>query len=264
MHPWYLKLCNKVVLIKTLLHIIKLLPSDGKKFYSFIRLTIGMQPNNMDYYKQAMIHKSAMLKDSQTNRYINNERLEYLGDAILGSIVAEVLYELYPHKNEGFLTKTRSRIVNRSLLNSIAHQMHLQVWVKTKSLNDIAQTSILGDALEALIGAVYLDKGYIKCKQFVVEKILNQYIDIRKIANKDTNYKSLLIEWGQKHKQSVNFITEELHGLSEDAIKFKAKAFTDEKLLGEGEGVSKKEAQQNAAKQAIKNIEKPNSSQHNS
>ncbi|MCU4162695.1 ribonuclease III [Carboxylicivirga caseinilyticus] len=242
-------------MIKPLLHIIKLLPFRGKKFYGFIRNTTGLTPSSIELYEQAMIHKSAMLKDAHTKRYMNNERLEYLGDAILGSIVAEVLYEYFPHKNEGFLTKTRSRIVNRSLLNSVALEMDLHKWVKTQSLLDVSQTSILGDALEALIGAVYLDKGYNKCKQFVSEKIINHYIDLPKIAREDNNYKSLLIEWGQKQKKTVNFITEELHTFEETTIKFKAKALIDEELFGEGEGYSKKEAQQNAAHQALEHIE---------
>jgi len=239
------------------LHIIKLLPFRRKKFYGFIQTTTGCNPSNLEVYEQAMIHKSAMLKNSKTNKYTNNERLEYLGDAILGSIVAEVLYKYFPHKNEGFLTKTRSRIVNRSLLNSIALEMDLHKWVKTQSLLDVSQTSILGDALEALIGAVYLDKGYAKCKQFVQEKILNQYIDLQRIAREDNNFKSLLIEWGQKNKKSVNFITEELHSYSdsETSTKFKSKALINEELLGEGEGHSKKEAQQNAAHQALDKIE---------
>nr|WP_319401372.1 ribonuclease III [uncultured Carboxylicivirga sp.] len=244
-------------MIKPLLHIIKLLPFRGKKFYGFIRTTTGLKPSDITIYEQAMIHKSAMLRNDQTKRYMNNERLEYLGDAILGSIVAEVLYQFFPHKNEGFLTKTRSRIVNRSLLNSIALEMDLHKWVKTQSLLDVSQTSILGDALEALIGAVYLDKGYTKCKQFVEDKLLNQYIDLQKIAREDNNFKSLLIEWGQKNKKSVNFITEETHSYtdSETPTKFKSKALIDEELLGEGEGHSKKEAQQNAAHEALDRIE---------
>lgn len=241
-------------MIKPLLHIIKLLPFKGKKFYGFIRLTTGLKPNNIELYEQAMIHKSAMHKNTKSNRYINNERLEYLGDAMLGAIVAEILYEYFPKKNEGFLTKIRARIVNRSLLNSIALEMGLHHWVKTQALLDVSQTSILGDALEALIGAVYLDKGYSKCKLFVSEKILNEYINLKKIAREDNNYKSLLIEWGQKHKKSVNFISEELHEVMESPTKFKAKALIDEELLGEGQGLSKKEAQQNAAHQALDSI----------
>lgn len=204
----------------------------------------------MELYQQAMIHKSAMLKGNGKS-FINNERLEYLGDAILGAIVAEILYEQFPNKNEGFLTKTRARIVNRNLLNNIAYQMEMQYWVKMQSQIDVSQTSILGDALEALIGAVYVDKGYSKCKAFIQKMIIDKYINLHSIAKKDTNYKSLLIEWGQKQKKNVNFITEEIHEASEETATFIAKALINDELLGEGEGYSKKEAQQNSAHQAL-------------
>ncbi len=241
-------------MIKPLLHIIKLLPFKGKKFYNFIWSATGLRPNNMELYQQAMVHKSAMIKANKKG-FINNERLEYLGDAILGAIVAEILFEQFPNKNEGFLTKTRARIVNRNLLNNIAYQMGLQHWVKMQSQIDASQTSILGDALEALIGAVYVDKGYSKCKAFIQKRLIDKYINLHSIAKKDTNYKSILIEWGQKHKKNVNFVTEEIHEASELTATFIARAIINEELLGEGEGYSKKEAQQNAAHQALQSLE---------
>jgi len=196
-----------------------------------------------------------MIKRSN-NRFINNERLEFLGDAMLGSIVADELYNRFPDKNEGFLTKTRSRIVNRSLLNEIALKMGLGEWVKAQSKIDIANTSILGDALEALIGAIYVDKGYKSCEKFVLNVIINQYIDLVTVAKKDTNYKSLLIEWGQKHKESVHFITEEKHSLNSLTPTFIARAAINNEVMGQGEGYSKKEAQQNAARIALKALKK--------
>jgi len=189
-------------------------------------------------------------------KFINNERLEFLGDAILGSIVAEELYKRFPRRDEGFLTKTRSRIVNRSLLNEIALKMGLGQWIKSQSQIDIAQTSIPGDALEAIVGAVYLDRGYTQCQQFVFDKIITPHINLNKVAKKDSNYKSLRIEWGQKHKKSINFITEEQHVSNGSAPVFMAKAAIDNDPVGEGKGFSKKEAQQNAARQALKIIHK--------
>jgi len=215
----------------------------------------GLRPVNLDLYKQAFIHKSAMIK-GPNGKYINNERLEFLGDAILGSIVAEELYMRFPRRDEGFLTKTRSRIVNRSLLNEIALKMGLGQWIKAQSQIDISQTSIPGDALEAIVGAVYLDRGYSTCQQFVFDKIITPHINLNKIAKKDTNYKSLLIEWGQKQKKSINFITEEQHVSNGSAPIFMAKAAIDNAPVGEGKGFSKKEAQQNAARQALKIIHK--------
>ncbi len=237
-------------MIKPLLHIIKLFSLRREKFYSFIRQATGIRPVDISIYKQAFIHKSSMIK-GEDGRFVNNERLEFLGDAMLGAIVADVLYQRFPGKNEGFLTKMRSRIVNRTLLNTIALKMDLGKWISVQSKIDITQTSILGDALEALIGAIYLDQGYKVCEQFIVEQIINQYVDIKQVAKKDSNYKSLLIEWGQKHKQSVYFITEEKHVADGEAASFIAKASVDEMEIGQGEGMSKKEAQQNAARKAL-------------
>ena len=252
MHLWYLKHCKKAV-IKPLLNIIKLFPLRREKFYNFIHSATGIHPHNLDIYHQAFIHKSAMIK-GHNKRFINNERLEFLGDAMLGSIVADELYKRFPEKNEGFLTKTRSRIVNRTLLNNIALQMGLGTWVKAQSKIDIANTSILGDTLEALIGAIYVDRGYKYCERFVLKIIINQYIDLVTVAKKDTNYKSLLIEWGQKHKVSVHFITEEKHTSNNLTPTFVARAAINNEVIGQGEGFSKKEAQQNAARIALKEL----------
>ncbi|WP_430817940.1 ribonuclease III [Carboxylicivirga sp. N1E11] len=238
-------------MIKLLLHIIKRFPLRRETFYGFVRNTTGLRPGDLSIYQQALVHKSAMKKEGG-KRYVNNERLEFLGDAMLGAIVADELYRQFPHKNEGFLTKTRSRIVNRSLLNKIALKMGLGEWIDAQSKIDITQTSILGDALEAFIGAVYVDKGYAACQDFVLQQIVYRYIDLKRVAHKDTNYKSLLIEWGQKHKQSVHFITEEKHQSSDTAPTFVARAAVDGEVVGHGEGFSKKEAQQNAARHALK------------
>ncbi|MCU4157909.1 ribonuclease III [Carboxylicivirga sp. A043] len=252
MHLLYLKHCRKAV-IKPLLHIIKLFSLRRGKFYSFIKKVTGIIPGDISIYKQAFIHKSAMIK-GKDRRFVNNERLEYLGDAMLGAIVANVLYNRFPNKNEGFLTKTRSRIVNRSLLNDIALKMGLGDWVNAQSKIDISQTSILGDALEALIGAVYVDKGYEVCEKFVLNQIVLEYVDLKQVAKKDSNYKSLLIEWGQKHKQSVHFITEEKHISEGAAPTFIARAAVEGEVIGQGEGFSKKEAQQNAARNTLKEL----------
>ena len=237
------------------MHIIELFSLRGKKFYNSMKSVTGFRPLNLDLYKQAFMHKSAMIK-GPNGKFINNERLEFLGDAILGSIVAEELYKRFPRRDEGFLTKTRSRIVNRSLLNEIALKMGLGQWIKSQSQIDIAQTSIPGDALEAIVGAVYLDRGYTQCQQFVFDKIITPHINLNKVAKKDTNYKSLLIEWGQKQKKSINFITEEQHVSNGSAPVFMALAAIDNDPVGEGKGFSKKEAQQNAARQALKIIHK--------
>ena len=237
------------------MYIIKLFSLRGEKFYSFIHQTTGYRPVNIKIYEQAFIHKSAMIK-GRNGKFTNNERLEYLGDAILGAIIADKLYHYFPNRNEGFLTKIRSRIVNRTLLNEIGSKMHFNKWIKAQSKIDIANTSILGDALEALIGAIYVDKGYEACKQFVEAKILKQYIDLSKIAVKDTNYKSLLIEWGQKYKKSIQFSTEKKQTATDTHPVFLSNVLIDNIITSYGEGFSKKEAQQNAAHEALKQVDK--------
>ncbi len=258
MHLWYLKHCKKAV-IKPLLHIIKLFSLRRGEFYNFIYSATGIKPHNLNIFQQAFTHKSAMIKGSD-NRFINNERLEFLGDAMLGSIVADELCKRFPEKNEGFLTKTRSRIVNRTLLNDIALKMGLGKWVKAQSKIDITNTSILGDTLEALIGAIYIDRGYKYCERFVLKVIINQYIDLVIVAKKDTNYKSLLIEWGQKYKESVHFITEEKHSSTSLTPTFIARAAINNEVIAQGEGFSKKEAQQNAAHITLKQLKRRTSS----
>jgi ribonuclease-3 len=235
--------------------LIKLFSPRGKKFYFYIWMLTGLRPRNLSLYRLALTHKSANLK-AEDGRLISNERLEYLGDAVLGAIIATELYIRYPKGSEGFLTKTRSRIVSRSHLNEIASAMGLAQMLATNLQTDPRQTHVLGDALEALIGAVFLDYGFDECSKFINTKLIDKYIDIEKLIKKDTNYKSLLIEWAQKYKKSVNFTTEEHHAAGEHSPVFISNASVDGEKVGEGKGSSKKEAQQNAARTALENVTK--------
>lgn len=236
---------------------IKLFSRKGRKFYGFINSTTGIRPGKTDLYRQALVHKSVLRRKKSSEPY-NNERLEYLGDAILGAIVAQELFLLYPNEDEGFLTKTRSRIVSRVNLNQIALNMGLQNWIKFHPPGDISQTHILGDALEAIIGAIFLDKGYESTRKFVRNRILTQYLDLKEIVENDTNYKSILIEWGQKHKCPIHFITEEYPVTEENGPVFFAKAIVRDQVSGQGTGNSKKEAEQKAANEALENVEYQN------
>jgi len=233
----------------------KLLPHPGKKFYSLVKKITGVKPKNISYYHLAFQHKSLMRKD-QSGQPVNNERLEFLGDAVLGSVVAHELFKRFPHLDEGSLTKMRSRIVNRNNMNRIALKMGLDKVIKTQPLNDMAQTHIPGDALEALIGAIYMDLGHEKATTFIYRKILSEQTDFSVIAENDTNYKSLLIEWGQKNRCSVHFVTEEYPDQLPGGVGFIARALINHQIMGEGKGASKKEAQQNAACQALDNVVK--------
>jgi ribonuclease-3 len=185
---------------------------------------------------------------------VNNERLEYLGDAILGTIVAEYLYNRFPFKDEGFLTQMRSRVVNRSFLTQLAFKMRLNRFVISNA-NSVSESSHLyGDLLEAFIGALYLDSGYTVTKQFVIKKIFNQHVDIQEMEKMDNNFKSQLIEWGQKIKQEVEFKTVNNPDSRPEKMPFISDVSIDGKVMGRGEGFSKKEAQQNAAQQALEKL----------
>jgi ribonuclease III len=207
----------------------------------------GFYPGSPMVYQMALMHKSAQQRGPKGN-LISNERLEFLGDAVLGAVIAMELYRLFPDKDEGALTKMRSRIVNRSLLNEVGIKLGLDSLVKCQSQLDLKQTHILGDAVEALIGAVFVDRGFEASRLFVLERIIKPHVNLFDIALTDSNYKSLLIEWGHKHKKQIEFRTEEILNDSGSAVSFYCKVSVDDIETGHGTGTSKKEAQQNAAR----------------
>ena len=240
-------------MIRNLIYKIKLFSSPRKEFYSYIRDLTGHSPIKFKLYDIAFIHKSASYVDKMGN-VVNNERLEYLGDAVLGTIVAEYLYNRFPFKDEGFLTQLRSRVVNRSFLTQLTFKMKLNRYVISNA-NSVSESSHLyGDLLEAFIGAIYLDCGYAVTKQFVIKKIFNQHVDIQMMERTDNNFKSQLIEWGQKMKQEVEFKTINNPDSGSEKMPFLSEACIDGKVMGKGEGFSKKEAQQNAAQQALNKL----------
>jgi ribonuclease-3 len=214
----------------------------------------GIRPGNISLYEQAFVHRST-LRRHQKGYEINNERLEYLGDAIIGAVVAQELYQLFPDKDEGFLTKTRAKIVNRANMNKIAGKMELQKYIQFNPPSDISQTHVLGDALEAIIGAIFIDKGYSKARKFIRKKIMAEYLDLPHIVKNDSNYKSMLIEWGQKNRHSVHFITEEYPISNLNGPLFVSQALIDSETAGQGEGNTKKEAQQKAAGEAMGKVD---------
>jgi len=239
--------------IRNLLYEIKLFSSPRKEFYSYIKDLTGHSPLKFKLYDIAFIHKSASYVDKMGN-VVNNERLEYLGDAVLGTIVAEYLYNRFPFKDEGFLTQLRSRVVNRSFLTQLTFKMGLNRYVVSNANSVNESSHLYGDLLEAFIGAIYLDSGYAVTKQFVIKKIFNQHVDIREMEKVDNNFKSQLIEWGQKIKQEVEFKTVNNSEHGSEKMPFVSDACVEGKVMGRGEGYSKKEAQQNAAQQAIERL----------
>jgi ribonuclease-3 len=237
------------------LSVVKFRLSDEREFYDTIVGITGVCPSNLHHYKLAFKHSSLMLRDERGTP-LNNERLEFLGDAVLGNTIALHLFNKFPDKDEGFLTIIRSRIVSRTNLNDIALKMGIDKLIQTKPPNKINNTHIPGDALEALIGAIYLDLGNKTASKFIKNKILSEQIDLKEILKKDTNYKSHLVEWAQKYKYEINYVTEEFSSPLINRKTFKAKVFVNEILFGEGKGNSKKEAQQNAACKSFDTIRK--------
>ncbi len=233
---------------------IKLLFSSKKELYSSIKKLTGFYPSNISLYEEAFIHKSASSKDADGN-IINNERLEFLGDSILDSIIAEHLCNNYPNQNEGFLTTMRSKLVNREFINDLAKKIGLKNLV-VSNMRTTYNTNILGNVFEAFIGAIYLDKGYSKTKKFFITKVIKEYIDLDEIENRETNFKSKLIEWCQKNKKEISFISSEKTSETPSKPVFISKVEVDNYTYGAGKGFSKKEAEQKAAKQALRKLVK--------
>ena len=224
-----------------------------REFNSRLKKILGFKPGNLKLYEIAFIHRSATFT-LPDGKKINNERLEYLGDAVLDAILSDFLFEKFPDATEGFMTKIRSRIVNREILNQLSISMGLQE-ILISNINSFQPTkNLYGDALEALIGAVFIDKGFRKTKKFFIRNVLNKYLDLEVIVRTDTDYKSLVFEWVQKHKSSIIFTYNEEYDFNLRKSVFSTILIIDKKEMGEGHGTSKKEAEQEAAHQAWKRL----------
>lgn len=232
---------------------IRLLFVKNKESYLCFYCILGFYPRNINLYQQALLHKSSSIR-SEEGRQLNNERLEFLGDAILDAIVGDIVYNRFPGKREGFLTNTRSKIVQRETLNKLAVEIGLDKLIKFSSRSSSHNSYMYGNAFEAFVGAIYLDQGYDRCKQFVDEKIISPYIDLDKISRKEVNFKSKLIEWSQKNKMEVSFELIEQFSDGEGNPVFQTEILIQKQSAGTGTGYSKKESQQNAAKMAIHKI----------
>lgn len=211
---------------------------------------LGFVPGNLSLYRLAFRHKSVAqnVKKGVKN---SNERLEFLGDAVLGSVVAEVLFKLYPYEDEGFLTELRSKIVNRVNLNQLARKLGFDQLIQydNRMVNTTRQGSLLGDAFEALVGAIYLDKGYDFTKNFLVNHIIKSHIDIHRLEQTETNFKSKLIEWCQRHGKDITFeLIENKDGESNKL--FTVQASIDGEIMGQGKEFNKKNAEKLAAEKA--------------
>jgi ribonuclease-3 len=233
---------------------IKGLLSKDKKLNNFIKNVFGYYPGNILIYKLALCHKSASTEEIKGIKN-NNERLEYLGDAILSAVIADYFFKKFPGKDEGFLTEMRSRIVSRDNLNKLSEKLGINKFIKASGNN--IYRSINGDAFEAIVGAIFLDKGFNFTKKVIINRIIKYHIDIDQIEAKDQNYKSQMIEWSQKEKKQIEFIvTNEIgNGYKKQYI---VEVLIDKVPSGNGRDYSIKKAEQNAAEKALANISENN------
>jgi len=237
-----------------LLRSLGLKSTSDRQISQAIKNIFGFYPSNLNLYKLAFRHRS--VGSGNHGLKINNERLEFLGDAVLSSIIADYLFKKFPREDEGFLTETRSKIVCRSMLNKLATKLGLDKLIKANFDPKTVSKSIRGDAFEAFIGALYLDKGYSFTKKVIVRRIISVHLDIDELVRQESNYKSKLIEWTQKEKKSIAFnVLDEIgEGFSKQYI---VEVVIEGKQIAEGRDFAIKNAEQNASEKAWNQIFPP-------
>ena len=240
-------------MLSNLIDRMKLPFRKDKELYLSLRKIIGFYPHDISYYKLALMHKS-MYKRNAKGKPVNNERLEFLGDAVLDATVGDIVYRHFPGKREGFLTNTRSKLVQRDTLNRLAQEMGINQLILSSGRSQSHNSYMGGNAFEALVGAIYLDRGYDACMEFMRKRILAQMINIDKVAYKEVNFKSKLIEWSQKNRVRIDF-----KSILEEKDKTGSPVFVYRVMLEgvegcEGKGYSKKESQQLASKLTLEKL----------
>jgi len=221
---------------------------DGDFFLAMTKI-LGFKPRKLDVYKKAFLHRSANKRDKKGNP-LNYERLEFLGDAMLGTIISKYLYTEVPAGDEGYLTKMRSKIVSRKHLNELGKDLNLIEHVESKIPKAHFGDNIHGNVFEALVGAIYLDRGYPYCEKFIRARVIVPYVDIEQLEGKVISYKSLVIEWCQKQKNSFDYEVYEDTG--NDPVKhFAVKLFINGKVMSKARATSKKKAEEKASKRAF-------------
>ena len=234
--------------------LIKLLFVKDKELYVFIHRITGYYPRDIRPYQLAMVHRSKPVK-MRDGRWANNERLEYLGDAVLDTVVADFLYSTFPGKHEGFLTSTRAKLVQRESLNRIGNSLHLDSHVHALMHTSSHNSYICGNALEALVGAVYLDQGYQRCRKFIINRLIKKHFDLNDLVKTEQNFKSRLIEWTQKYRITIEY---ELVDSYTDADKnpvFRTAVILGGIYASDAVGYSKKESHQSASKKALDRLQ---------
>ena len=237
-------------MLSNLLDRIKLHFQKDSELRKALHGMLGFYPRNLEIYRIALAHKSHVYRNRK-GRSFNNERLEFLGDAILEAVVSDIVFHRFERRSEGFLTSTRSKIVQRSSLNRLAKEIGLERLLQVPSQRRGHNSNIGGNAFEALVGAIYLDRGYKTCQWFVENKIVGCLLDIENVANKEVNFKSKLLEWTQKNRVQVDFENEETLDEKNDSPLFNSTILLEGLTAGEGHGYSKKESQQRASRDAL-------------
>ena len=242
-------------MLSNLIDRMKLPFRKDKELYLSLRQIIGFYPHDISFYKLALMHKS-MFKRNAKGKPVNNERLEFLGDAILDATVGDIVYRHFPGKREGFLTNTRSKLVQRETLNRLAQEMGINQLILSNGRSSSHNSYMGGNAFEALVGAIYLDRGYDACMKFMRKRILTQMINIDKVAYKEVNFKSKLIEWSQKNRVRIDFrvLSQEKDKTGSPVFKYQVMLETVEGCTGTG--FSKKESQQMASKLTLERLRK--------
>ncbi|MFX0556207.1 ribonuclease III [Maribacter sp. CXY002] len=224
-------------------------PKEDGDFFLGIKNIIGFKPKELGYYKKAFLHRSMNRKD-ENGHPMNYERLEFLGDSMLGTIISKHLYKEVPEGDEGYLTKMRSKIVSREHLNELGKDLGLIRYVESRIPKSHFGQNIHGNVFEALVGAIYLDRGYEYCEKFIRKRVIEPYVDIEQLEGRVISYKSLVIEWCQKHKKTFNFNVYEDTG--NDTLKhFAVKLSIAGSVVAKARATSKKKAEERASKRAF-------------
>ncbi len=217
-------------------------------FHTQLKKILGYTPKDWNVFEEAFTHRSMNIRDEK-GITINYERLEFLGDAMLGTVISAFLYRHFPDAKEGELTNLRAKIVSRDNLNAIGSKMQLLKQIESTHPKDSFGTDINGNLLESLVGAVYVDKGYESCKQFILSKIVDQFVNLETLDSRILSYKSTLIEWGQKNKIRLQFLTQKDGGL-DPTINYATIIMMEDKILVKAREISKKKSEEKAAKRA--------------
>ncbi len=228
--------------------------NQDEEFISAIKDIIGYKPKKLEFYKEAFTHRS-LKKVNQNGEPMNYERLEFLGDAILGAVIANYLFKKIPHGDEGYLTQMRSKIVSREHLNELGKDLGIIKFVKSSVPNENFGDNIHGNLFEALVGAIHSDRGYSFTEKFIYRFVIEPYVDLERLEGKITSYKSVLIEWSQKNKRKLKYQVYEDTG--NDILKhFSVKLLLDDELIAKGRATSKKKAEEIASKRAFYKMRK--------